>query len=178
MVETDRVSQQCDSRDLDTISKQLPHQDFHDHAIRQRIGEVCAGVGLRQLEKEEQCADRNSVTYHDSRANAQPPLDRAQRTLNNIEGNVHTPLLGEDLDSSIPPWQHDDSRVRVPARIILWLGRFIVRNCLVLLFTVILVVCGVVLAISTRQGHISVLPLWFFAMGSVGLTIAARFRWG
>ncbi|KAH3911923.1 hypothetical protein HBI56_137360 [Parastagonospora nodorum] len=119
-----------------------------------------------------------AVTYDDSRANTQSALDQAQRSLNNIEGNVQTPLLGEDLDSSTPPWQHDDSRIRVPARAILWLGRFIVRNFFVLLFAVILAVCGIVLAVGTRQGHISVLPLWFFAMGSVGLAIAARIRWG
>jgi hypothetical protein len=95
--------------------------------------------------KKQSVNNRSSVTYDDSR---------------------------EDTDTDL-----DDPYIKVPTRLILLLGNFIERNFrtfLIIMSVVIMVVCGIVLAVGTKGGHISVLSLWLFGMGSVGLGIASR----
>jgi hypothetical protein len=53
-----------------------------------------------------------------------------------------------------------------------------VQNLFLLLSFMTLLVSAALLIVLTRQDKISVLPLWFFGMGSIGLAISARLKWG
>lgn len=96
------------------------------------------------------------------------------RTLDNVEGNVETPLLGEDLDSTTPLWQHDRAAIRWPALVIRWLVLFVRRNFWPLVFAAILVVSGVLTAISLSRGGFPLIPLMVLSFDVIAMTIYSR----
>jgi hypothetical protein len=82
-----------------------------------------------------------------------------------VEGNMERPLLGDDIDSCTPLWQHDSVFIRLPARYVLQLARLsaLIRffpgwllgalayyNPAALVFLVILLMSGIWLLITTR----------------------------
>jgi len=92
----------------------------------------------------------------------------------NIEGNVEAPLLGEDLDSFTLPWEHDNALIRLPAQFIRWLIAVIPRNISkvwMVLLGFIIIVAGIILAISVSRGQLPILLLVLVAGAGIALAI-------
>ncbi|KAF2818921.1 hypothetical protein CC86DRAFT_413571 [Ophiobolus disseminans] len=92
----------------------------------------------------------------------------------NIEGNVETPLLGEELDSSTSLWEHDKGFVRIPAQIVRWLVLFIVQNIWMVMLSAIMIIAGILLAISVKQGDVPIYLLIVVAGSAIALAVVGR----
>ncbi|KAH6868481.1 hypothetical protein BKA58DRAFT_386966 [Alternaria rosae] len=92
-------------------------------AENNRLANCCAAYGYDELMKsrakplrmfeEETASQRSSsdLSSHDVSA-ARPE---------NVEGNELKPLVGRNLNSRTPMWQHDNGCIRTPARFLRWL---------------------------------------------------------
>jgi hypothetical protein len=107
------------------------------------------------------------------------------RDFQNVEGNIQTPLLGIDLDSSAPPWQSDKAHVRLPARSALCLARFLSRRTIIwfvskvyffALLIVVLVGSGTYILQGIGRGDFSFLSISFilFAATAIVMGVATK----
>ncbi|KAF2795554.1 hypothetical protein K505DRAFT_11296 [Melanomma pulvis-pyrius CBS 109.77] len=74
----------------------------------------------------------------------------------NVEDNVETPLLLQDLDIQTPPWQSDNAWIRIPAQIIVSILRFLWAHFAHFVFLSVLITVGIFLSISVSRGDIPV----------------------
>ncbi|KAI1289030.1 hypothetical protein F5Y03DRAFT_378531 [Xylaria venustula] len=93
----------------------------------------------------------------------------------NVEDNIEAPLLGHDLDSRTPLWQHDNAWIRLPAQFIraMWL---IIKeqSSLNILFLLVLAIVGILLSISISTGNFPLVLIMIESCTAIAWAIYSR----
>ena len=91
----------------------------------------------------------------------------------NVEDNVETPLLLQDLDGKTSLWQHDNPWIRLPAQFVRWIWQlliFLIVSVHPIFFSVLLTV-GIFLSISLSRGGFPVVLLMVEAFTAIAWAI-------